>query len=58
MRFVSSPEVLERLVTIEKEIVQIESSMQSSESSNVGAEAEGIGCLKIVSVLTLFDRFS
>lgn len=57
MRFVSSPEVLERLVTIEKEIVQIESSMQSSESS-VGAEAEGIGCLKIVSVLTLFDRFS
>ncbi|XP_028791924.1 COP1-interacting protein 7-like, partial [Neltuma alba] len=40
VRFVSSPEVLERLVTIEKEIAQIESSIQSSENSSVGAEAE------------------
>ncbi|KAI9078898.1 hypothetical protein K1719_039168 [Acacia pycnantha] len=40
VRFVSSPEVLERLVTIEKEIVQIESSIQSSENSGTGAEAE------------------
>ncbi|XP_058766529.1 COP1-interacting protein 7-like isoform X2 [Vicia villosa] len=31
VRFVSTPEVLERFVTIEKEIVQIEGSVQSSE---------------------------
>lgn len=29
MRFVSTPEVLERFVTIEKEIVQIENSMST-----------------------------
>ncbi|CAL5200835.1 unnamed protein product [Lathyrus oleraceus] len=32
VRFVSTPEVLERFVTIEKEIVQIEGSVQSSEA--------------------------
>ncbi|KAM4092729.1 hypothetical protein ACJW30_06G061300 [Castanea mollissima] len=37
VRFVSSPEVLERFVTIEREIVQIENSIQSSES----IEADG-----------------
>lgn len=37
MRFVSTPEVLERFVTIEKEILQIENSLQSSELT----EAEG-----------------
>ncbi|KAK7401843.1 hypothetical protein VNO78_13653 [Psophocarpus tetragonolobus] len=41
VRFVSTPEVLERFVTIEKEIVQIEGSIQSSERSNLLAEAEG-----------------
>ncbi|KAL9322307.1 hypothetical protein ACSQ67_010360 [Phaseolus vulgaris] len=41
VRFISSPEVLERFVTIEKEIVQIEEgSIQSSERSNLVAEAE------------------
>lgn len=40
VRFVSTPEVLERIVTIEKEIVQIES--QSNEKSNLVAEAEGM----------------
>ncbi|TKY49071.1 dentin sialophosphoprotein [Spatholobus suberectus] len=40
VRFVSTPEVLERFVTIEKEIVQIEGSIQSSERSNLVAEAE------------------
>ena len=38
VRFVSSPEVLERFVTIEREIVQIENSIQSSES----IEADGM----------------
>lgn len=38
MRFVSSPEVLERFVTIERELVQIEDSIQSSES----IEADGM----------------
>lgn len=42
VRFVSTPEVLERLVTIEKELVQIESSIQSSENSSVVAEADGM----------------
>ncbi|CAL0326572.1 unnamed protein product [Lupinus luteus] len=41
VRFVSTPEVLERFVTIEKEIVQIESSIQSSEKSKLEAEGEG-----------------
>ncbi|CAJ1956940.1 unnamed protein product [Sphenostylis stenocarpa] len=40
VRFISTPEVLERFVTIEKEIVQIEGSIQSSERSNLVAEAE------------------
>ena len=40
MRFVSSPEVLERFVTIETEIEQIESSVQSNELLN--GDAEGI----------------
>lgn len=38
MRFVSTPEVLERIVTIEAEILQIENSIQSSES----IEADGM----------------
>lgn len=37
VRFVSTPEVLERFVTIEKEILQIENSLESCEL----AEAEG-----------------
>ncbi|KAK7272513.1 hypothetical protein RJT34_29152 [Clitoria ternatea] len=41
VRFVSTPEVLERFVTIEKEIVQIEGSIQSSEKNNLVAEVEG-----------------
>ncbi|XP_061367203.1 COP1-interacting protein 7 [Gastrolobium bilobum] len=41
VRFISTPEVLERFVTIEKEIVQIEGSIQSNEKSNLVAEAEG-----------------
>ncbi|KAK7244347.1 hypothetical protein RIF29_39167 [Crotalaria pallida] len=40
VRFVSTPEVLERFVTIEKEIVQIENSIQSSEKNNLVAEGE------------------
>ncbi|KAJ1386442.1 hypothetical protein SESBI_40805 [Sesbania bispinosa] len=40
------PEVLERFVTIEKEIVQIEDSIQSSEKSNSVAEAEADGRVK------------
>lgn len=38
MRFVSTPEVLERFVTIEREIVQIEDSIQSCDS----IEADGM----------------
>lgn len=34
MRFVNQPEVVERFVTLEKEIVQIENSIQSNESTN------------------------
>ncbi|XP_048442594.1 COP1-interacting protein 7-like [Pyrus x bretschneideri] len=37
VRFVSTPEVLERFVTIEREILQIENSIQSSELT----ESEG-----------------
>ena len=40
MRFVSSPEILERFVTIETELEQIESSVQSNELLN--ADAEGM----------------
>ncbi|XP_045801401.1 COP1-interacting protein 7 [Trifolium pratense] len=41
VRFVSTPEVLERFVTIEKEIVQIEGSVQSSEAEGNVSYAEG-----------------
>nr|GMD08586.1 COP1-interacting protein 7 isoform X1 [Ipomoea batatas] len=40
VKFVSSPEVLERFVTIEREIVQIESSVQPNEQPSVASEAE------------------
>ncbi|XP_038689709.1 COP1-interacting protein 7-like isoform X2 [Tripterygium wilfordii] len=42
VRFVSTPELLERFVTIEREIDQIESSVQSNELSNT-LEAEAAG---------------
>lgn len=42
MRFVNSPEVLERFVTIEREISQIESSIQSNEHAAVTSETEGM----------------
>lgn len=34
VRFVSTPEILERMIRIEREIAQIESSIQSNEISN------------------------
>lgn len=45
MRFVSTPEVLERFARLEKEILQIESSVQPNESVNghgTGQAEEGI----------------
>ncbi|XAR56565.1 hypothetical protein NMG60_11037104 [Bertholletia excelsa] len=42
VRFVSTPEVLERFVTTEREITQIESSVQSNEHSVATTEAEAI----------------
>ncbi|KAF2314302.1 hypothetical protein GH714_025201 [Hevea brasiliensis] len=41
VRFVSTPEVLERFATIERELEQIENSVQSNELLN--ADAEGFG---------------
>ncbi|XP_022753238.1 COP1-interacting protein 7-like [Durio zibethinus] len=42
VRFVSTPEVLERFVTVEREIEQIENSIQSNEANATGAtEADG-----------------
>lgn len=43
VRFVNQPEVVERFVTLEKEIVQIENSIQSNEltSSKAVVQAEG-----------------
>ncbi|KAI4333701.1 hypothetical protein L6164_018475 [Bauhinia variegata] len=41
VRFVNTPEVLERFETIEKEIAQIESSIQSSENRSLATESEG-----------------
>lgn len=40
VRFVSTPEILERFVTVEKEIVQIENSIQSNETA-AATEGEG-----------------
>lgn len=42
VRFVSTPEVLERFVTIEREITHIEDSIQLNEHANGLNEAEGI----------------
>ncbi|KAA8523865.1 hypothetical protein F0562_010288 [Nyssa sinensis] len=41
VRFVGTPEVLERFVTIEREISQIESSVQSNDYTTVATETEG-----------------
>lgn len=56
VRFVSTPEVLERFVTIEKEIVQIEGSIQSSDKSNLVEEAEGMDG-KIIMTLVPYLSF-
>lgn len=40
--FVSTPEILERFVTIEREITQIESSVQSNEQVNGNINVEGM----------------
>lgn len=43
MRFVSTPAVLERFVTIESEILQIERSIQANELANAdGKQGEGM----------------
>ena len=43
MRFVSTPEVLERFVRVEREIEQIENSIQSNEANAAMAtEADGM----------------
>ena len=42
MRFVNTPEVLERFVTLETEITQLESSIQSNARTVNAAETEGI----------------
>lgn len=65
MRFVSTPAVLERFVSIEKEIVQIEVSIHANESSNTdepGQLDQGVLSLKILFakfalVLKLFSLF-
>ena len=41
MRFVSTPEVLERFVTIEREITQIEDSILLNEQANGQIDADG-----------------
>ncbi|XP_052202724.1 COP1-interacting protein 7 [Diospyros lotus] len=41
VRFVSTPEVLERFARLEKEILQIESSVQPNEFANGNAEGQG-----------------
>ncbi|PSS16202.1 Dentin sialoprotein [Actinidia chinensis var. chinensis] len=43
VRFVNTPEVLERFVTLEREITQIESSIQSNAQTVNAAETEGNG---------------
>lgn len=43
VRFVSTPEVLERFVTIEREILQIESSIQANELSNTAVVTDKEG---------------
>lgn len=49
MRFVSTPEVLERFVTVEREIEQIENSIQSNEAANAAGatETDGMFCLNL-----------
>lgn len=43
MRFVSTPEVLERFVTVEREIEQIENSIQLYEANAAGTtDADGM----------------
>lgn len=43
VRFVSTPEVLERFVTVEREIEQIDNSIHSNEANAAGAtEADGM----------------
>ena len=57
MRFVSTPEVLERFARLEKEILQIESSVQPNEltNGNVAGQAEE-GIRNIYSITLCLDQ--
>ena len=53
MRFVSTPEVLERFARLEKEILQIESSVQPNERANgnvAGQAEEGIRNIYLITM--------
>ncbi|KAK8482182.1 hypothetical protein V6N13_031593 [Hibiscus sabdariffa] len=49
VRFVSTPEVLERFVTVEREIQQIENSIQSNEAANAVVATETDGAESVIS---------
>ncbi|GMJ11459.1 COP1-interacting protein 7 [Hibiscus trionum] len=49
VRFVSTPEVLERFVTVEREIQQIENSIQSNEAANAAVVTEIDGTESVIS---------
>ncbi|XVF70353.1 hypothetical protein PTKIN_Ptkin11bG0155200 [Pterospermum kingtungense] len=49
VRFVSTPEVLERFVTVEREIEQIENSIQSNEANAAAGATEADGTESVVS---------
>lgn len=59
VRFVSTPEVLERFVTIEREIAQLENSIKSYDASNAadGAENEGNELSKLQELEGNFSNF-
>lgn len=60
VRFVTTPEVLERFVTLEREIAQIQESIQSNEAQNIDMAMEGrvsITCLNDLAVGRTFRSY-
>ena len=57
MRFVSTPEVLERFINLEKEILQTESSLQSNELDIVSVAGQGEQGIVQISVIFQWHHF-
>lgn len=56
MRFVSTPEILERFIGLEKEIIQIESSLEAYDLDIAHVAGQGDGGVFMIQCLLVFGQ--